>query len=136
MLLRGKCFTVSNIVSQNLNEFEGHTMSRSLIGYVTGVIVFVTTLIIWYLAELHHIPTGPIIAFAVPVVGALFLGQSVASAADAAKQAAAQTNGAMDARIKAAAATALSERDQARAGVLPTVTYVTQDDPKGSTQEV
>ena len=81
---------------------------------IVGVIVFVATLTCWLVAEMNGISTGPILGFAVPVVGALFIGNNISAARSAAEQAANQTNGSLEARVKAGTAAALADRDAAR----------------------
>ena len=81
---------------------------------ILGTIIFVTVTAAWLFAEFHHIGTGALLAFAVPVVGALFIGHQLGATATAAQQAASQTNGGLDARIKAGATAALAERDATR----------------------
>ena len=81
---------------------------------IVGTIIFVTVTAAWLFAEFNHIGTGALLAFAVPVVGALFIGHQLGATATAAQQAASQTNGALDARIKAGATAALAERDATR----------------------
>jgi hypothetical protein len=79
-----------------------------------GVAVFVATLAAWLYGETVHIDTTIVWTVAGPIVLALFVGQQLGNTADAAKQAASQTNGALDARVKAAVAAALADRDAAR----------------------
>lgn len=79
-----------------------------------GVIIFISALAAWLWGETHGVNTDILWIVTTPVVGALFVGQQVAHAADAAQQAAAQTNGALDGRVKAAMASALADRDAAR----------------------
>ncbi len=81
---------------------------------VIGAVIFVAVIVAWLVAEFNHIGTGALLAFAVPVVAALFVGQQLGATRDAAQQAAAQTNGALDSRIKAGVAAALAARDAAR----------------------
>lgn len=81
---------------------------------VAGVVVFALTLGAWLYAELNGIDSGPLFYMAVPVVGAMFLVSPVNKAADAAQQAATQTNGGLESRIKAAVSSALADRDKAR----------------------
>ena len=81
---------------------------------IIGAVIFVCVTAAWLTAEFNHIGTGALLAFAVPVVGALFIGQQLGATRDAAQQAASQTNGALDARIKAGVAAALADRDAAR----------------------
>lgn len=81
---------------------------------VIGTIVFVATLGAWLYAESQHIPTGALLAFAVPVVGALFLAGPLSTAARSAQQAAQQTNGVMEERMISAVGKALANRDAAR----------------------
>ena len=81
---------------------------------VIGAVIFVAVIVAWLVAEFNHIGTGALLAFAVPVVAALFVGQQLAGARDAAQQAASQTNCVLDSRIKAGVAAALADRDAAR----------------------
>ena len=77
---------------------------------IIGTIVFVVTIAAWLVAEFNHVPTGALLAFAVPVVAALFLANGLNRTAAAAQQAAAQTNGALDARIKSGVAAGIAEQ--------------------------
>ena len=79
-----------------------------------GVIIFVATLGAWLWGETHGVDTNIVWVVATPVITALFVGQQIGAAADAAKQAAAQTNGGLHDRIKSAVAGALADRDAAR----------------------
>lgn len=81
---------------------------------VIGTVIFVTVIAAWLTAEFNHIGTGALLAFAVPIVGALFIGHQLGTTADAAKQAANQTNGLLESRVKSAMASALADRDAAR----------------------
>lgn len=106
-----------------------------------GVVVFVATLIAWLYGEsIAHVNTTIVWTVAGPIILALFVGQQLGNTADAAKQAASQTNGALDARVKAAVAAALADRDAARTRqaqgdigtVLPSVTLETAAEPEDS----
>lgn len=81
---------------------------------VIGAVIFVTVTGAWLFAEFNHIGTGALLAFAVPVVSALFLGHQLGQTATAAQQAANQTNGMMESRVESAVASALAKRDAAR----------------------
>lgn len=81
---------------------------------ISGTIVFLATITGWLYASTHNIDATPILGFAIPVVGALFIGNSVGKAADNAAQAASQTNGTLDARIETGVRRALADRDAAR----------------------
>ena len=81
---------------------------------IIGSIIFVTVIVAWLVAEFNGVATGALLAFAVPVVAALFLGQQLGATRDAAQAAANQTNGVLDGRIEAAVSTALAKRDAAR----------------------
>lgn len=81
---------------------------------IIGAVIVAIVLVVWLIAEFNHVPTGALLAFAVPVVGALFLTSPIAAARDAAQAAAGQTNGVLDSRIKAGVAAALADRDAAR----------------------
>ena len=89
-------------------------ITRTNFSMVIGAIVFLGTCTGWYFGELHGINTVPLLAFAIPVVGALFLAGPIGTAATAAQQAANQTNGMLDARIENGVAAALAKRDAAR----------------------
>ena len=80
---------------------------------IIGTVIFVATLAAWLYAETHDVDTSALLAFAVPVVGALFLSSGISAARSAAEQSANQTNGSMDAKIRAAMGSALSEHDGA-----------------------
>lgn len=81
---------------------------------VIGTVIFVTVTGAWLVAEFNGIGTGALLAFAVPVVGALFIGHQLGTTASAAQQAANQTNGMMESRVESAVASALAKRDAAR----------------------
>ena len=81
---------------------------------IIGAVIFVAVIGAWLVAEFNHIGTGALLAFAVPVVAGLFVGQQLGATRDAAQQAANQTNGILDGRIEAAVSTALAKRDAAR----------------------
>lgn len=108
---------------------------------IIGTIVFVAVLACWLLAEFNHIGTGALLAFAVPVVSALFLANNLTRTASAAQQAASQTNGMLDARVKAAVTAALSDRDAARtwqaqqAQTVPATSVSVAPDPEPSDVE-
>lgn len=79
-----------------------------------GVVVFVATLVAWLYGESVHVPTTILWTVAGPIIIALFVGHQLGTTADAARQAASQTNGVLDARVKAAVSAALADRDAAR----------------------
>lgn len=81
---------------------------------IIGAVIFVAVLVAWLVAEFNGVATGALLAFAVPVVGALFIGHQLGATRDAAQQAATQTNGMMETRVKSAVASALADRDAAR----------------------
>lgn len=81
---------------------------------IVGTIIYVASLGAWLYAAAVDIDAGAILAFASPVVGFLLIGGYAARAASAAEQAASQTNGVLDARIKSATTSSLAERDQAK----------------------
>lgn len=80
-----------------------------------GLGVFAITVFGWLYAETHGVDSGALFYMASPVIAALFLAPGVNRAADAATEAARNTNGPMDARIRAGVAEALAARDNARA---------------------
>lgn len=79
-----------------------------------GTIIFLATLAAWLYGEAHNIDTGVVWTVTTPVIGFLFIGGALNKTADAAEQAAIQTNGSMDAKIKSAVSSALADRDKAR----------------------
>lgn len=89
-------------------------MKPNLPMLIVGTIIFLSSLGGWLYASTHDIDASAILAFASPVVGFLLLGNIVQRAATAAEQAASQTNGSLEAKIKANVSAALSERDQAK----------------------
>jgi hypothetical protein len=88
--------------------------TRSAVTMGFGVVVFVATLAAWLYGEAHHVDTTIVWTVAGPIILALFVGHQLGTTSDAAKQAASQTNGVLDARVKAAVAAALADRDAAR----------------------
>lgn len=81
---------------------------------VLGALLFCAVIAAWTFCKLRQIDTTELLAFAVPVIGALFLVGPINQAAQASQQAAAQTNGVLDARIQSAVSSALAKRDAAR----------------------
>jgi hypothetical protein len=81
---------------------------------VLGAVLFCAVIAAWTFCKLRQIDTTELLAFAVPVIGALFLVGPINQAAQASQQAAAQTNGVLDARIQSAVSSALAKRDAAR----------------------
>jgi hypothetical protein len=79
-----------------------------------GTIIFCATLAAWLYGETHNIDTGVVWTVTTPVIGFLFIGGALSKTADNAEQAAIQTNGSMDSKIKAAVSSALADRDMAR----------------------
>lgn len=79
-----------------------------------GVVVFGMTCAAWLYAASKGINPGPLFYIAGPVIGSLFLAPGIGEAARASQQAATQTNGGLEARVKAAVASALADRDAAR----------------------
>ncbi|MGW5239503.1 hypothetical protein ACWEOW_11270 [Monashia sp. NPDC004114] len=88
------------------------TIQLAMLG--AGTLITLAVIAAWLWGKTNGIETTELMAFAVPVVGALFLVTPLTKAADSAAQAAQQTNGAMDARIKSAVSAALADRDAAR----------------------
>lgn len=81
---------------------------------ILGAVLFCAVIGAWIFAKLHDVDTTELLAFAVPVIGALFLVGPINQAAQSSAQAAQQTNGVLDARIQAAVSKALATRDAAR----------------------
>lgn len=79
-----------------------------------GTIIFVATLAAWLYASERGIDTTVLWTVTTPVVGALFIGGALNKTAEHAEQAAVQTNGSMDHKIKSAVSAALADRDAAR----------------------
>lgn len=78
-----------------------------------GAVLFVVLVAAWLFAELNHVGTGPLFTLAGPIIAGLFLVGPISETRNAAQAAAAQTNGVMDGRVKAAVTAALAERDGA-----------------------
>lgn len=89
-------------------------MTGTKVDRVLGVVVFVVVVGAWLAGKRWGIDTSELVAFSVPVIGALFLVGPINKAADSSAQAAAQTNGVLGARIEAAVSAALAKRDAAR----------------------
>ena len=85
-----------------------------LVMIAAGTIIVLATLAAWLYAAKNGIESSPLWAFSIPIAGALLIGHQLSRVGENAKQAAVQTNGNMEARMKAAAAQALAERDAAR----------------------
>lgn len=85
--------------------------TRSL---VAGTVIFLATLAAWLYGAQAGVDTTMLWAVSTPLVLGLFLGETVTAAATSARQAAIQTNGSLEGRVKAATAQALAERDAAR----------------------
>ena len=99
-----------------------------------GTVIFVITVTAWLYSALNNIDSGVLWNVAVPVIIALFVGDKLRETADAAKQAATQTNGNLDARVENAVTAALSRRDAARtwAQLAPTPPVLPARMPDGS----
>ncbi len=117
-----------------------NTQRPSISMMVIGTVIFVAVLGAWLFAEMHDIPgsSGIIFTFAGPVVTALFLSGRIGQAADAATQAAIQTNGTLEQRVQTAVSKALAVRDAARTrqelgdiGATPTDTTILAKDSHG-----
>lgn len=90
-------------------------MKPTTVTMTFGVVVFLGTLAAWLYGEsVAHVDTTIVWTIAGPIILALFVGQQLGTATEAAQQAANQTNGVLDARIKAGVAAALADRDAAR----------------------
>ena len=82
---------------------------------IFGVIIFVTTLAAWLWGEKNGVNTDVLWVIAVPVITALFIGNSLGKVANATQQTALQTNGTLDTRIENAVTRSLASRDVTRA---------------------
>ena len=81
---------------------------------VAGVLTFALVLGSWLYGEILGIDTSVLWPVAVPVILGLLVGEVIGNASRNSAQAAQQTNGVMDDRIKASVASALADRDAAR----------------------
>ena len=90
------------------------TPTVRLVMLACGTVLALATMAAWLWGATHEVDTSPLFAFVVPIVGALFLADRISDAGDAAKQAAHQTNGNLEARVQSAVASALANRDTAR----------------------
>ena len=95
------------------NAGAGRTVATMLF----GTIIFLAATAAWLYAESLGVPTDILWLVVVPIVSALFVSQPLANladrthaAGDAARQAANQTNGVLDERIRGAVSTALGEQ--------------------------
>lgn len=79
-----------------------------------GVVIFLASLAAWLFGEMNGIDANVVWMVSGPLLVALFIGTKVDDAKTAAEQAAAQTNGVLDGRIKSSVAAALADRDAAR----------------------
>ena len=94
---------------------NGNTRVPTTITMLFGVVIFVSTLAAWLYGEsVAHVDTTIVWTVSAPIILALFVGHQLGATADAAQQAASQTNGVLGDRIKAAVAAALADRDAAR----------------------
>lgn len=93
-----------------MNNGKGQTVSAMAF----GTIIFIATLAAWLYGAEKGVDTTVLWSVVTPVIGFLFIGGALNKTADNAAQAATQTNGSMDGKIKSAVSTALAERDHAR----------------------
>ena len=94
---------------------NGNTRVPTTITMLFGVVIFISTLAAWLYGEsVAHVDTTIVWTVSSPIILALFVGHQLGATADAAQQAANQTNGVLGDRIKAAVAAALADRDAAR----------------------
>jgi len=90
------------------------TKGQSIAAMAFGTIIFVATLAAWLYGSERGIDTNVLWSVVTPVIGFLFIGGALNKTAEHAEQAAVQTNGSMDSKIKAAVSSALADRDSAR----------------------
>lgn len=81
---------------------------------IFGVIIFLAALGAWLWGETHNVNTDILWIVTTPVIGALFIGHQLGATAEHAQQAANQTNGLLEGRVKSAMSSALADRDAAR----------------------
>ena len=86
----------------------------TLVTMLFGTIIFVVSLGAWLYASERGIPTEIIWVVAIPVITALFVGESLAATSRNTLKAVEQTNGALEARVESAVARTLGNRDAAR----------------------
>lgn len=93
-----------------MNNNKGQTIAAMTF----GTVIFLATLAAWLYGSERGIDTGVLWSVVTPVIGFLFVGGALNKTAEHAEQAAVQTNGSMDHKIKSAVSAALAERDSAR----------------------
>lgn len=97
----------SAAVRQNV---KGQTVAAMIF----GTIIFLATLAAWLYASANGIDTGVLWSVVTPVIAFLFIGGALNKTAEHAQEAAVNTNGSMEPKIKAAVSEALANRDAAR----------------------
>lgn len=89
---------------------KGQTVAAMLF----GTIIFIATLVAWIYASLNDIDSTVLWSVVTPVIGFLFIGGALSKTAEHAEQAAIQTNGSLEAKVRAQVSAALADRDAAR----------------------
>lgn len=79
-----------------------------------GTVIFCATVAAWLYGAERGIDTTVLWSVTPPIIGFLFIGGALNKTAEHAEQAAVQTNGSMDSKIKSAVSSALADRDKAR----------------------
>lgn len=87
---------------------------RTTASMIIGVVVMAIGVAAWLYGELHDVDTSILWTVLPVILGALFIGTTMADTKAAAQAAATQTNGTLESRVKAAVAAALADRDAAR----------------------
>lgn len=98
----------------SLNSPGGGSKGQTVAAMAFGTVIFIATLVAWIYASLNDIDSTVLWSVVTPVIGFLFIGGALSKTADHAEQAAIQTNGSMEAKIKAQVSSALADRDAAR----------------------
>ena len=90
------------------NERQPARMNPTRWTMAFGTVIFLATLGAWLYGESHAIDTNILWGVSTPLVMALFVGHQIGELGDAARAAANQTNGSLDARLKNAVNEALA----------------------------
>lgn len=98
----------------SLNNTSAGSRGQTVAAMAFGTVIFIATLVAWLYGSQRGIDTTVLWSVVTPVIGFLFIGGALSKTADHAEQAAIQTNGSMEAKIKAQVSSALADRDAAR----------------------
>jgi hypothetical protein len=98
----------------SINTTGAGSKGQTVAAMAFGTVIFIATLVAWLYGSQRGIDTTVLWSVVTPVIGFLFIGGALSKTADHAEQAAIQTNGSMEAKIKAQVSSALADRDAAR----------------------